>query len=381
MSDKKIAIVTAVFPPYRGGIGTVALNQAVALSERSCDITVFAPDYGFSPAKSISDGKFSLEFLKPIFKYGNAAFVPNLKKKFSAFDVVILEYPFFGGMRAVYRAKKKYNFKLILNYNMDVVGRGLKGLVFWYATKVFLPKIVKISDIVLASSVSYAKNSELGKFWKDGDKFRVLPNGVDVSKFKPGDVDFEFKKMLNIKPDEKIILFVGGLDKAHYFKGVPNLIKAAKIIEDLNFKIVIAGSGNLLSEYDGLARSIGVKDKILFAGSVSEKALVKLYRLAYLTCLPSEDKSESFGIVLVESMASGTPVIASNLPGVCSVFEDGISGFLVESKNPKDLAEKISYMIKNTSKREEMSHNCLELVAKKYDSCKIGDKLRDIVVL
>lgn len=379
-SFKKIAIVTPVFPPYCGGIGNVALNHARLLLARDCNVTVFTPNYG-QPKNSTEYG-FKVELLSPIIKYGNAAYVPSLCRKLKDFDCVILEYPFFGGMRAVYSAKKKYNFKLILNYNMDVVGSGLKGLVFLYATKVFLPRVVKISDVVIASSSDYAKNSDLGNYWKDDDpKFKVLPNGVDISKFHPDDSNSEFKKNLNISPDKKIILFVGGLDKAHYFKGVEYLIRSVKFLRlKDDFKIVIAGRGELQSEYRALSEQFGVRDKILFTGGVSDSALVKLYQIADVTILPSIDRSESFGIVLLESMACGTPVVASNLPGVRSVFEEGKSGFVAKIKDEKDIAEKIQNILNNPEKSAQMRGECRELVEKKYNWENIGNELAEIVV-
>ncbi|MBU2575892.1 glycosyltransferase family 4 protein [Patescibacteria group bacterium] len=391
--SKKVAIITPVFPPYCGGIGSVALNHARILIDKGQDVIVFVPDYGYkheTPSQSPPWQGGEVCLLEPVAKYGNAAYVPQLCSKLRDYHTVILQYPFFGGMRAVYKAKKKYKFKLILNYNMDVVGNRLparrslgevgKDLIFWYVTKYFLPRIVKHADIVLASSEDYAKHSDLGKYWSDDKKFKVLPIGVDVSRFKPFEVDEEFKKNLNIKPDEKIVLFVGGLDKAHYFKGVEYLIRAVEHIKSHSaFKIVIVGRGELQQEYRKLAEKLNVKDKIMFTGGISDNYLVKLYQMAYVTVLPSIDQSESFGIVLAESMACGTPVIASNLPGVRSVFEDGVTGFVSAVRDEKNLAEKISFILNNPEKEVQMRDACVKLVQEKYDWNKIADKFMELL--
>jgi len=383
-TSKKIAIITAVYPPYKGGIGNIAFQRAHLLAKRGQTVTVFTPQY--NSKSSPLEGVF---YLKPLIKYGNAAYVPHLCEKLKNFEVVILEYPFFGGMRAVYSAKKKYGFKLILNYNMDTVGSGLKGLIFQYVKKYFLPKIIDIADLVLASSQDYAKHSDLGKYWRDNDnKFQILPNGVDIQKFQPKadqplagkDIYLEFRKNLNINLDEKIILFVGGLDKAHYFKGVEYLIKAIEHISFNNkFKIVIVGKGDLQSKYRDIAEKLGVKDKVLFTGGISDNYLVKLYQMAEVTVLPSIDQSEAFGVVLVESMACGAPVIASNLPGVRSVFEDGITGFVSKIRDEKDIAEKISFILNNPEKRKQMSEKGIKLVKEKYDWNIIADKLMKLL--
>ena len=412
-THKKIAIISAVFPPYKGGIGNVAQNHARILGARGCDVMVFTPNYSNTAPQNhpltpslVKDGELVL--LKPVFKYGNAAYVPQLARQLRDYDTVILEYPFFGGMRAVYRAKKKYGFKLILFYHMDTVASGLKGLVFKYAKKFFLPKIVKIADTVVASSQDYAKHSDLGRYWRNDDpKFKVLRIGVDVSKFKPSETDEEFRKNMNIKPDEKIILFVGGLDKAHYFKGVEYLIKSIPFIrhsergeaevknlvndaqasttrsfagaQDDGYKIVIVGRGELQAEYRERAEKLGVKDKVMFTGGISDEYLLKLYQMAYVFVLPSIDQSEAFGIVLVEAMACACPVIASDLPGVRSVFENGKTGFVSKVRDEKDLADKISFILNNEQKRFEMSQKCVQLVAQKYNWDKIGDRLLGMV--
>jgi len=202
-----------------------------------------------------------------------------------------------------------------------------------------------------------------------------------MSKFKVSNPDEELRKNFNISPSEKIILFVGGLDKAHYFKGVEFLIRSVKHISSSRaFKVVIAGRGELQKQYRELSEQIGVKNRVMFTGGVSDDYLVKLYQMSYVTVLPSIDQSEAFGIVLVESMASGAPVIASNLPGVRSVFEDGISGLVSRVGDEKDLAEKISFLLNNSEKHKQMSDEGIKLVKEKYDWNKIGDKLVDIIL-
>jgi len=392
--NKKAAIVSAVFPPYRGGIGTVAYHHARLLAEQGCEVTVFTPNYQNSqkpkppPLSSLLPGGEVVR-VNAVVKYGNAAYIPSLKDKLKDFDAVILEYPFFGGAGAVLSAKKKYGFKLLLYYHMDTAAHGLKGLVFKYTKKFFLPKIIKRADIVMASSEDYARHSALRKFWKNNDKFRVLPIGVDIERFKASEPDLELKKNLNIKDDEKIILFVGGLDKAHYFKGVEYLIRAIPFVssprpltlsgDGTGFKVIIAGKGELQAEYKRLAEKLGVRDKVMFTGGVSDKVLVKLYQLASVTVLPSIDQSEAFGIVLVESMACGTPVITSDLTGVRSVYQDGVSGFKVAPKDEKALAEKIQFILSNEDKVNNMRKEARKLVEEKYNWKKIGEELIQLI--
>ncbi|OJI06310.1 hypothetical protein BK004_04055 [bacterium CG10_46_32] len=363
-----IAIVSAVFPPYRGGIGAVAQAHARMLALKGQNISMFTPNYG--QGAYVGDASYKIELLQPKLKYGNAAWVPQLESQLKDFDAVILQYPFFGGMRAVYNAKKKYGFKLILNYNMDVVGSGLKGLVFWYATKFFLPRIVKIADVVLASSEDYARHSDLGRLWSNDKKFQVVPIGVDLNKFKP-----DPSARLRLGRDDKgMVLFVGGLDRAHYFKGVEYLIKAMPLVS-MDAKFVIAGKGDRMEQYEKQAQNLGVADRVTFAGGVSDEELVALYQNAAVTVLPSIDQSESFGIVLAESMACGTPVITSNLPGVRSVYQDGVSGITIPVRDEKALANAINFIVTNPSKHAAMGKSARKLCETRYTGESIGNTL------
>ena len=291
--------------------------------------------------------------------------------KLKDFQAVILQYPFFGGMRQVYLAKKKYNFKLILNYNMDLVGAGWKGLIFSYASKFFLPKIIQAADFVLASSLDYAQHSRLGRYWRDDEqKFQIIANGVDTTKFSPSPRLSE----------ENIIIFVGALDRAHYFKGVENLIRAVSQIKRDDYKVIIVGAGDMLVHYQALVQSLVITDKIKFVGRASEEEKIKYYQDALATVLPSIDQSESFGIALAESLACGTPVIASDSPGVRSVFSEAKTGFKIKAGDIADLAEKLEYVLNNPDKISAMRPDCRLVAVEKYDWEKIGDKLAKLVI-
>jgi hypothetical protein len=99
----KIAEVVCVFPPYKGGIGKTALEQAKGLAESGEGVEVFTPNFGRG---KIADEKFKINYLKPVVKFGNAAFLPQLLWRLKGFDVVIFHYPFFGTMEVLWLAKK-----------------------------------------------------------------------------------------------------------------------------------------------------------------------------------------------------------------------------------------------------------------------------------
>lgn len=382
----KIAIISPVFPPYRGGIGTVAHTEALELSLRRHEVSVFTPDYKTTLSKAeksieLSSAKKTPDvfLLRPLLKYGNAGFLPQLFWRLRKFEAVHLHYPFFGGAEIIWLWKFfNRKTKLIITYHHDVVGGGWLGKFFDWHTRNLMPLILRSADKILVSSFDYIENSNARDiFKKHRDKFEELPFGLDINKFSEKTRDFEILEKHNLKIDEKIILFVGALDKAHYFKGLEYLISAKCKV--LNTKLLVVGGGDLRPYYRELVGKLGLHKDIIFAGKVSENDLSKYYNLADVVVLPSIDKSEAFGIVLTEAMACGKPVIASDLPGVRSVVENEVNGFLVEPKNEKMLAEKINLIFLSQELKKRFGEKSRKLAEEKYDIGKIISRLEKIL--
>lgn len=175
--------------------------------------------------------------------------------------------------------------------------------------------------------------------------------------------------------NEKVILFVGRLAEV---KGVKYLIAAMK---QVNAKLVIVGDGTLKAELEKQAEEI--KDKVLFMGAKSHNELKSIYASADIFVMPSittgTGQKEGFGLVLIEAMASGLPVIGSDSGGIPEIIEDGKCGFLVEEKNADDIAMKINYLIENPGVLSSMQSAAVER-AGQYDYEVIGKKYADIIL-
>ncbi|MFH1030330.1 MAG: glycosyltransferase [bacterium] len=386
----KIAQIICQFRPYKSGMSEAAYNFSKELAMLEHEVTVFTPLYDKKlPANEDLDG-FKIKRVKPFIKYGNAAFIPSIAKELKEFDIIHLHYPFFGTAEVVWlmRILRGDKNKIVITYHMDVVGKGILGRFFKLHTKLMMPRILRLADLITVSSIDYFKNSNAYDTNLE-EKIRELPFGVDKTKFKPAATDKNFFAKYNLEADDKIILFIGALDKAHYFKGVEYLIKAFKLADvetghcpvssnGTNLKLVILGDGELKPYYMNLVGQLGIKDKALFAGRVNDEEKIKFLNACYMNILPSIDKSEAFGIVLAEAMACGKPVIASNLPGVRSVVEEGVNGLLCEPKNEEELAGKIKYLLDNPLIARQMGGNGFEKVAKIYNWEKIGERLVEI---
>lgn len=374
----KIAQIVCTFPPYRGGIGNSVNSISDTLSDLGHEVTVFTPDYNL-PAEEEFNGKFTVKRLRPLIRIGNAALLPQLFFKLNNFDIVHLHYPFYGAIKSVLIKKliKGKKMKLVLHYHMDNRGAGLKGAIFYFYKIAVLPLAARLADIITCASLDYIKHSALADYYRlKPDKFRQILFGVDLDQF----VTYHDGK--NKQRQNKVILFVGGLDRAHYFKGLENLLKAlAEIIKDRKFSAAIlnvVGRGGLKDYYLKRARDLGVAKSVVFNDRVDNSQLVNFYNYCDCLVLPSINQSEAFGLTLLEAMACSRPVIASNLPGVRGVFKNGKQGLLAEPNDIKDLTAKIKIILNDKKRAEIMGQAGRELVEKKYTWAGVGGRLNAI---
>ncbi len=344
----KIAHIVCTFPPYRGGIGGAAYAQARGLAKLGHKVTVFTPLY-FKKQNINLEGDIDIRRISIFWKFGNAAILPkNVIKELNNFDVIHLHWPFIGTGERILLMKYLIEPPIVVQYHMDLVGRGFKKIFFKLYNQFFLSTAVKKASRIIFSSEDYANFSLLAKYIKkEKNKIKFIPFGVDVDFFKPRNKNQDLILKYQISQKDFIVLFVGGLDQAHYFKGLHNLIKAMAIIKADNLKLIVVGDGNLREDYQNLVLRLGLNNRVIFAGGCSDETLVDFYNLANAVILPSVDNSEAFGIVLIEAMACGKAIIVSNLPGPRSLVYKDINGLLVEPNDIIDLKDKIMKLYSN----------------------------------
>ncbi|MBM4432866.1 MAG: glycosyltransferase family 4 protein [Chloroflexi bacterium] len=240
--------------------------------------------------------------------------------------------PTVGTFHACYRKPKYAPGKPLDGYNL---GKPL--------STVFLRRWARKLDGRIA--VSEPARQHAGKHFPG--EYEIIPNGVDVQHFSP-----ETSPIPKFGDEKLNILFVGRLEKR---KGFDYLLEAYKKVkrEIPNSRLIVVGPGTMLRrKYENQIMAEGIKD-VVFAGYASYDELPRFYKTADIFCAPATSW-ESFGIVLLEAMATGKPVVASNIEGYAGVVTNSVDGLLVPPKDSESLAQALLYLMKDETLRREM---------------------------
>jgi len=179
------------------------------------------------------------------------------------------------------------------------------------------------------------------------ERIGVVPCGVNLELFQP--MDKEIARQQLGFADDKVILFVGRIEP---LKGIEQLLKAMPYLQNGQRPrlVIIGGAKNSqreLDELQELSRSLHIQDSVTFLGLIKHKQLPYFYSAADACVVPSY--YESFGLVALESLACGTPVVATNVGGIKSVIQQGETGYVVIDNTPHRLADKIALLLTKSS--------------------------------
>ena len=313
----KIGVVVCAYAPYRAGICVAAERHSQALVDLGHQVEVICPADEFGSGWSIIDG-IRVYRRRPLVRSGLGAVLPTLVWQARAYDALYLHCPFFGGEEPAALGAWLSRTPYLAYFHMDVILDGWRGAAIRAHRRLLAPHILRGAREVLVSSRDYLDHSSIAAL--ELPRVREVPYSVDTEVFSPAELSGERRRALGLDASRPVVLFVGTLGRAGAFKGVENLIRAMAG-NDLHrtAQVVFAGDGELRTHYESAAERLLPPDAFHFAGRVSDEDLIDLYRGATVTVLPSTTQGEAFGIVLIESMACGTPVIASALPGVRGV--------------------------------------------------------------
>jgi D-inositol-3-phosphate glycosyltransferase len=246
-------------------------------------------------------------------------------------------------------------------------------------------QVLEMADRIIAATL--AEESQLQFLYQaNEEKIVVIPPGVDVSHFYPIQPE-EAKCVIGVPEDESMLLFVGRIEP---LKGVDTLIRAIAHMHSSGVSIlfphylaIIGGDPNAktremnteMARLQALSRELGLEDLIVFLGKRSQQSLPYYYSAADVLIMPSH--YESFGMVALEAMACGTPVVASQVGGLAFLIQDGETGFVVPGGDPLALSERLTQLLSQPELRRRLGEQAAAY-AQDYAWEKIAGRMVDL---
>jgi len=338
----KIILLSSYFTPHVGGVERHVEGLARNLHERGFEVEVIT-----SSSSGRGNFPFSVRRWWSI-HLPYSPIIPFLRRRLERIEGDIFHShtppPFFSHAlrKSPHVITYHCDVELPSSYRGIPIPKGISKAIL-RKTERMLCEALERAEAVIATTRSYAESSRILK----NKDFRVIPNAVDPKEFEGEEIE-----------KEPLILFVGRLS---YSKGVDVLIKALRELE-VRARCVIIGDGEDRRRFEALAKELGTE--VEFTGYLPREEVIRNMKRASLLVLPSISRLEAFGIVLLEAMACGTPVAASDIPGVGEIARE--AGFVFPAGDYRRLAEIINEVLSDEQKVRRIGERAKKVVKEKY---------------
>jgi len=337
----KILIVSDIYHPHPGGVSEHIHHTYVEFKKLGHEVKILTPSFGKRPDNPdvVRAGRaiqFPIErsFGILITGLGVSRKVRRLLNQ-EAFDVIHLHGPYACLPTIVLKHSKSTN---IATFHASSPYRKRYAIL----ARTLRRFLERIDGYIAVSPVA----AETMKEYLDVE-FRIIPNGVDTERFSP-----EVERLPKFADHRPTILFTGRLEPR---KGLKHLLLAFEFVAEKlpDARLLIVGTGVMGGYYRSLVQS-KIKKNTYFEGFVRTEDVPRYYASCDVFCSPAVG-GESFGIVLLEAMASGKAIVASSIDGYRKVIENREDGLLVEPENPRALAEALLEVLTDRELRSKLS--------------------------
>ena len=333
----RVLQVGKFYPPHRGGIET-HLQALCGVLRKHADLSVIVSSENRNTVEEIVDS-VPVARLATLLTAFSTPISPGMVSRIrhSGADLVHIHWP--NPTAVLAYLASGHRGSLVVTYHSDTIKQKVLGPLFEPILRVALRK----SAAIIAASPNYVASSPVLQAFRD--RCHVIPFGIDTAQFERRDP--EAVRSVRERHGDRLIVSVGRLV---YYKGFDVLIRAMASVRG---KLVIIGDGPLRGELESLAVQLGVSEKVVFAGEISNAAVRAYYHAADLFVLASVARSEALGIVQIEAMAAGLPVVNTNLDtGVPFVSLDGQTGLTVPPGDSQALAAAINRLLDDDALRQ-----------------------------
>ena len=392
---KNLLIISSAYPRYKGDVYANFVEDLVN-NIKKFNITVLAPhDYNIKKEEIVNKIKVKrFTYFYPLKLQKLAyAIIPNLKKN----PILFLQLPFFlfSFLFSTLNLIKKNKFNIINSqwllpsgligaickklFNIKHIATTHRGDLESLNKLPFKKQIANFifnnSDYVLFVS-NYSKNVFRGLINVKKNlekKSLILPMGISLKDLKNITSINKIKKIYNIKTNKNII-FIGRLEER---KGIKYLIDAMpRILKEFEFSLFILGDGPIKNELLNKVKSLKLQDNIKFLGHTIGKKKLDFLKLADILVIPS--LNEGLPVTLLEGLATGKAIIATNVGGISDVIKNNYNGILINPGNKDEISNAIIRLLKNPNLNKKFSNNTLKL-SKNYDWRIVSNKYESIL--
>jgi len=244
---------------------------------------------------------------------------------------------------------------IVLTYHNDIVSKGFANYVAKFYNLTSLNVVLSAARKIIITQSQYLDRSPYLKKYKD--RIEVVPVGVDTDNFRP----------LNIDEDENTLFFLSVLDKFHEYKGLEYLLKALRIVKnEINdIRLIVGGDGELKVHYQNMVNRLDLVDNVKFVGYIPDSKLIEYYNRCSAFVLPSySPDQEGFGIVLLEALACGKPVITTEIVGVSRDIKEFDAGKIIKPRDVQGLADAIIEVLQDKILRRKMGKHGRRIATK-----------------
>lgn len=357
----RIIHVTSYYPPHLGGMEIVVKESAERLAKKGYQVEVFTSNIGNQNRKIKNTKNLKIHYLWS-FEFAHTPIIPTLFFRLLLLpknSIIHLHVAQAFTPEVVYLVSKFNNIPYIAHLHIDLGPSGNLGFLIPFYKKYLLGHVLRNANECMAASTDYI-NILNKRYGVSKNKIRLVFYGIPLSLFK---------KQNNGLNKIKNILSVGRFTKQKNFILLINSFnQVINLGFDLNLNLI--GSGEEDQKIIKLINNLGLQKKVNLHGVMSWQKLSKTYYKYDLFIIPSRE--EAHGLVTIEAMASGLPIIASDIPGLRNAIQNNTTGILVKP-TVQNFSNAIIKIVGDTELKKKLIKNGLEDV-KKYDWEKIIQK-------
>jgi rhamnosyl/mannosyltransferase len=366
----RIIHTNKAYYPLIGGVETIVANLAEGLIKRDgIDVKVLVCNNQYSLLQKQKKINGVLVVYIPMWtKIASLPISPSYPLHLSCMegDILHVHEPFpLADLSVLFFPKitKKFS-RIVVSWHSDIVRQKWVMSLYSSALHRFLEKVDRII-------VATPKHIESSKFLQHyADKCEVIPYGLQLGWVHDQDRRIQDVASIREKHGTPLLLFVGRLV---YYKGLQYLIEALHMLP--NGRLIIIGSGPLYSDLQKQIVSLGLEGRVKIYPHVSDAELHAFYEACDIFVLSSTEVSEAFGLVQVEAMACGKPVVSTRLgTGVTFVNQDGVTGLTVQPRDSRALADTLEKLINDSELRLLLGRNAKERAFREFTAEKMIDR-------